>query len=256
MALYPNTLEAREVTLFDLLDTALDRGIVVQGDATISVADVDLVFLGLKVVLTSVETMRSWRRGGDQGRESKDNSNCRTLAITQPHGAQPPPAVNGRDACPEDGEGAGSERNRRESRRYKAVADTGHLPTHPRPPLRAPSAFAGDEVPLQPTKGSPEGAKCRAVRRPRAPCERLAAEPEKAEKGLAKLVLTVVELLRRLLEQQAIRRMQGGSLSEEEIERMGEVFQRLEHKIKELKRVFGLEGEELNLELGPLGRLM
>jgi hypothetical protein len=76
------------------------------------------------------------------------------------------------------------------------------------------------------------------------------------EQGLAKLVLTLVELLRRLLEQQAIRRLQGGSLSDEQVERMGTAFQRLQSKMEELKRVFGLEGDELNLNLGPLGNLM
>lgn len=86
--------------------------------------------------------------------------------------------------------------------------------------------------------------------------ERIDANPEQVEQGLAKLVLTLIELLRRLLEKQAIRRIEGGSLSEEQIERMGETFLKLDRKMTELKATFGLEQEDLNLHLGPLGDLM
>lgn len=85
---------------------------------------------------------------------------------------------------------------------------------------------------------------------------RLNADPNKVEQGLAKLVLTLIELIRRLLEKQAIRRIEAGSLTDDEIERMGVTFMRLEQKIQELKVVFGLEEEDLNLNLGPLGDLM
>jgi len=85
---------------------------------------------------------------------------------------------------------------------------------------------------------------------------RIAADPEKVEQGLAKLVLTLIELIRRLLEKQALRRMESGALTDEEIERMGQTFIKLDEKMKELKSVFGLDCEELNLNLGPLGDLM
>jgi len=85
---------------------------------------------------------------------------------------------------------------------------------------------------------------------------RINADPEKVEQGLAKLVLTLIELLRRLLEKQALRRMEGGSLSADEIERMGLTFLRLEQKMAELRAHFGLSQEDLNLSLGPLGDLM
>lgn len=85
---------------------------------------------------------------------------------------------------------------------------------------------------------------------------RINAEPKSVEKGLAKLVLTLIELIRKLLEKQAVRRIDGGTLSEEEIERMGETFIKLEKKMEELKKVFGLKDEELNIDLGPLGDLM
>ncbi|UZJ41172.1 gas vesicle protein K [Prosthecochloris sp. SCSIO W1101] len=80
--------------------------------------------------------------------------------------------------------------------------------------------------------------------------------PENVEHGLAKLVLTLVELIRKLMEKQAMRRMDGGSLSEEEIERLGESMLLLENKMDELKNYFGLKNEDLNLDLGPLGKLM
>lgn len=86
--------------------------------------------------------------------------------------------------------------------------------------------------------------------------DRINIDPENVEKGLARLVLTLVELIRKLMEKQAMRRIEGGSLSDEEIEKMGETFIKLEDKMKELKEIFGLKDEELNLNLGPLGNLI
>jgi len=85
---------------------------------------------------------------------------------------------------------------------------------------------------------------------------RIDANPKNVEKGLAKLVLTLIELIRKLLEKQAMRRIDAGSLTEEEIERIGETLMKLENKMQELKGVFGLKDEELNINLGPLGDLM
>ncbi len=85
---------------------------------------------------------------------------------------------------------------------------------------------------------------------------RVNAAPEKLEKGLAQLVLTLIELLRQLMERQALRRIEGGTLSEEEIERLGQTFMKLAQRMEELKRELGLEDEDLNLNLGPLGDLM
>ena len=86
--------------------------------------------------------------------------------------------------------------------------------------------------------------------------DRINIDPKNVEKGLAKLVLTLVELLRKLMEKQAMRRIEAGSLSDEEIERIGETFMKLEIKMKELKEIFGLKDEDLNLNLGPLGDLI
>ena len=85
--------------------------------------------------------------------------------------------------------------------------------------------------------------------------ERINADPGQVENGLARLVLTVIELLREILEHQAIRRMDGGTLSEEQVERLGLALLKLNERMEELKTIFGLTDEDLNIDLGPLGQL-
>jgi len=80
-------------------------------------------------------------------------------------------------------------------------------------------------------------------------------EPENVRNGLAQLVLTLVELLRELLERQALRRIDAGSLTSGEVERVGTTFLRLTEEIDKLKEHFGFTDEDLNLNLGPLGKL-
>jgi hypothetical protein len=79
---------------------------------------------------------------------------------------------------------------------------------------------------------------------------------EGVEQGLAQLVLTLVEFLRQLLERQAVRRMEGGSLSDEEVERVGLALMKLEEKVHQLADQFGLRPTDLNINLGPLGDLL
>ena len=85
--------------------------------------------------------------------------------------------------------------------------------------------------------------------------ERINADPERVENGLARLALTLIELLRKILEHQAVRRMDGGTLSDEEVERLGLALLRLSERMQELKAIFNLTDEDLNIDLGPLGRL-
>ena len=85
---------------------------------------------------------------------------------------------------------------------------------------------------------------------------RINVDAESVEQGLAKLVLTLIELIRRLLEKQAVRRMEGGGLSPAQVEELGLALMKLEAKMAELKAQFGLADEDLNLDLGPLGRLI
>lgn len=85
---------------------------------------------------------------------------------------------------------------------------------------------------------------------------RIDADPERVEQGMAQLVLTLVELIRQLMERQAIRRLEGGSLTGEQEEALGRALMRLAEKMDELKEHFGLTDEDLNLHLGPLGDLL
>jgi hypothetical protein len=91
---------------------------------------------------------------------------------------------------------------------------------------------------------------------PSALSRRVSADPESVEKGLVQLVLTIVELLRQLMERQAIRRVEAGGLTDEEVERLGQTLMLLDEKMGELRDHFDLTVEDLNLDLGPLGRLL
>jgi hypothetical protein len=85
---------------------------------------------------------------------------------------------------------------------------------------------------------------------------RVNVDPDSVEKDLAKLVLTLIEFIRRLLERQALKRVEGGGLTPEQIENLGLTLMKLEAKMQDLKAQFGLTYQDLNLDLGPLGRLI
>jgi hypothetical protein len=86
--------------------------------------------------------------------------------------------------------------------------------------------------------------------------DRIDADPESVERGLVQLVLTLVELLRQVMERQAVRRVEAGGLSDDDVERLGRTLMLLEQRMEELRDHFGLEPEDLNIDLGPLGRLL
>jgi hypothetical protein len=173
--------KSKKVTLIDALDRVIDKGAYVDGELVLRVADIDLVFIGLRLIVTSVSNAERLRRGGRMGTEA--------------------------------------------------------------------SSFAEDLACIQ----ALEKQLC-AIRN-RIPTIIEAGNPEKAEQGIAKLVLTLIELIRQLLEREAVRRVDTGVLSEIEIQKLGLTFKVLEKKIEELKAVFGIK-DELNLELGPLGNLL
>jgi len=170
------------VTLVDALDKVLEKGAVINGDMVIRVADVDLVFLGLRLILTSVS------KAEELSGESFGSKN--------------------KEPTPEDIEYI--KRLQREIRK------------------------AEENIP-----------KLIDV-----------SDPKKTEQGLAKLVLTLVELIRRLMEKEAHRRVKKGTLSFTEIQKLGLSLKAVKKKIKEVQAIFGIEDEELNLDLGPLGNLM
>ncbi len=85
--------------------------------------------------------------------------------------------------------------------------------------------------------------------------DRLNIDQDSIKNGLGQLVLTLVKLLHELLERQAIRRMEAGSLSDSEVENLGLTLMMQSQEIERLRKVFNLEDEDLNLDLGPLGKL-
>jgi hypothetical protein len=95
-----------------------------------------------------------------------------------------------------------------------------------------------------------------AARRKGAAPMRWNPEPEDVQKSVAQLVLTIVEFLRRLMERQAIRRMEQKTLTKKEVEAVGEALMKLEETVREIGTRFGLTPEDLNLDVGPLGKLM
>ena len=105
----------------------------------------------------------------------------------------------------------------------------------------------GDEVDGLPLPEAPSRPQAPAVRR-------LELEPEKVEQGLVQLVLAVVELIRQLMEKQALRRIEGGSLTPEQVEALGTTLMRLEQQMGELRSHYGIT--DLNIDLGPLGPLL
>ncbi len=114
--------------------------------------------------------------------------------------------------------------------------DTGRMPVPPR--TAAGLSDRASALGLAPSAGA-----------------RLRLDPTNVRNGLIRLVLTLIELLRELLERQALRRIDGGSLTDAEIERLGLTFLRLSEEMDRLKQQFGLTDDDLNLDLGPLGTL-
>lgn len=170
------------VTLVDALDKVLEKGAVINGEIVIRVADVDLVFLGLRLILTSIS------KAEELSGKSFSNPN--------------------KELTPEDIDYI--KKLQREIRK------------------------AEENIPKLIDMGN----------------------PKKTEQGLAKLVLTLVELIRSLMEKEAFRRVKRGSLSSAEIQKLGLSLKAVKKKIKEVQTIFGIEDEELNLDLGPLGNLM
>ena len=82
------------------------------------------------------------------------------------------------------------------------------------------------------------------------------ADPDEVQRSVAQLVLTLVEFIRQLLERQAIRRMEAGTLTEQQTEDVGKALMQLEETVRDIAAKFGIPADELNLDLGPLGKLM
>lgn len=174
--------KSNNVTLADVLDKVLEKGAVINGDIVLRVADVDLVFLGLRLIITSISRAEEL-----SGRGFNNPSE---------------------EFTPQDIEYI-------------------------------------------------EGLQ-REIRRTEQNIPRLidANNPGETEQGLAKLVLSIVELIRRLMEKEAFRRVKRGRLSQVEIQKLGLSLKAVKKKIKEIQAVFGIKDDELNVDLGPIGNLI
>ncbi len=192
----------QSVSLADALSRVLDIGVVVLGEATLTVADIDLVYVQLQLV------------------------------VRTPEGSPVSPVRADSDSGPGCGPGYGEPASA-----PRPVPRTGPAPER----LLA-------QPPLAPLTSVPEGpASAGSGAAPPAPSRR--------EQGLAKLVLALLKLLHDLMEHQALRRVEGGSLSPADIERLGDALMRQTQEIERLQKEFGLRPEDVNLDLGPLGKL-
>jgi hypothetical protein len=219
------------LSLAEAVDHLLAKGAVLTGDATLSLAGVDLVYVGLNVLVASVETLR-----GAANAEADGSS----LPAGRPK--LPAPFLEGQgERRPTDvaqGLSLPFKEGGRELRSDRALpASGGDL--YADPEMR--SAGPASDGLAWPHEHEPQGEFDSSDARP--------------EQGLARLVLTLIELLRQVLERQALRRVDSGGLSEEQIERMGITLMDLDEKMREMRTAFGLKEEDLILDLGPLGRL-
>jgi hypothetical protein len=218
-----------ETSLLDLVDNLLDRGVLTRGEVVLGLAGVDLIYLRLSALLCAADRVLPASGAGGE----------------QPPGGPPgPPEALVRES--------------------PAAAERGAEPAEPASPASAPTAasapstgpgVAGDDVhplgtdELDALRGELE------TRTAEASPARWNADPENAQRAVAKLVLTLVDFLRQLMERQAIRRMEAGTVTEDEVERLGLALMRLEETLHEMAARFGIPPEDLNLDLGPLGRL-
>lgn len=203
-------------SLLDAVDGLLERGVMLEGDLVLGLADVDLIYLRLSTLLAAADRIL---RAPPPGPEPPP--------VPETAAESPPPADAGSasvDALRERlEESLGGERRSAGTDQAAKPAEPARLGTPP-----------------------PEGG-------PTAP--RWNASPEDVERSVARLVLALVDFLRQLMERQAIRRMERGTLSEEEVERLGRALMRLEETVHDMARRFGIDPEDLNLDLGPLGNL-
>ena len=217
--------------LGDALNAVLDKGAVIHGNVTIAVADIDLIRLSLGLLLHGVETAE-----GRGGRASGGGS-------APAPGAGPSGAPSGSLAgslgsiMPDHSRGGAS-----------AASSVPHAPS-PATTSAPPLTGAVQEASQSAQGGTSLNSVAQGLP------ERINADVQGVESGLARLVLTLIEVLRKVLEHQAVRRMEGGRLSAEEVERLGLALSRLHDRMGDLKRVFGLTDEDLQIDLGPLGRL-
>lgn len=246
-----------ETSLLEAVDGLLNRGVLLEGDLVLGLADVDLVYLRLSTLLAAADRIfgggsKPPPEGPETAAPPPAGPSPAPPAGAEPRAAAPPPPAAEADrptpaAQPGSGAdtGAGEESVDALRDRLERTFGTGGTEQAP---------GASEESPGEP--GAPaveEPARLRQEEGARTP--RWNAAPEDVERSVARLVLALVDFLRQLMERQAIRRMEEGTLTETEVERLGQALMRLEQTVHDMARRFGLDPEDLNLDLGPLGRL-
>lgn len=206
-----------DASLLDLVDHVLNKGVALDGELLLGVADVDLIYVRLAAVVCAADRMfggTARRVPKEAARRAESPSTVRAPApgpLRVPR-SRPPPGLR---------------------------RDVSTVPTRTKTPrTSAKRAGAG---PLDPEVG-------RAT-------DRWNATAEDAERSVAKLVLSIVEFLRKLMERQAIRRMDMRTLSVDEVEAVGLALMRLEQTVRQLAGRFDIDPGDLDLDLGPLGKL-
>jgi hypothetical protein len=200
----------RHISLCEALDRVLNTGVVALGEVTLSVADVDLIYLGLQLVVTSIESGRELapaNAGPQFGPDSHGGPRpmpTEEIPASQP-ATQPPIAALS----------------------LPSAGRTGSLP----------SGATGEKAELI----------ANAIAK---------ADSNREKNGLGQLVLTLMKILHELLKRQALRRIEGGALAPAQIERLGVTLMNQAREIERLREDFGLPEEDLNLDLGPLGKLL
>ncbi len=202
-------VKQQHFTLLELLDRLLDKGAMVKGEVLLSVADIDLVYLNLGLLLSSVKSVMAATDKEETRHFFSPQGDAFVDSLDEP--------ATRKDARPLTNTSSQSYSEERAAR-----------------PI--PVAISYEPDPHLAPKTS--------------------IDPNNVEKGLARLVLTLIDLIRKLMEKQAIRRIDAGQLHADEIERVGDTFLRLDERMEQLKKTFDLHDEDLNLDLGPLGDLL
>ncbi len=226
---------SQPVSLCDALDRLLDTGVVAVGEAMLSVADVDLLYLGFQLVITSIRGRREPGATANGWGARRDGGMCQTsypLAVAAPCRSEDETRTPGQPACCRL-----APASRAPSTPSRQIRDTPPQPAAPAPPTR-PECSAERALPVE-ENVSPAPARHAEVKN-----------------GLCQLVLTLVKVLHELLKRQALRRVEAGSLNAAQMERLGLTLMRQAQEIERIAGELGLKQEDLNLDLGPLGKLL
>jgi len=267
-------IKNKQVSLLELLDKLLDKGVVIKGEILLSVADIDLVYLNVGLLLSSVKTVF---KTFDQNKTVKDDKNASYMLwqnlITKDTYDAKELSTEKNEYIPQNDFSSEYSLNNQNNEflHIETILKTSLLTDKKNevvfveeisetPPLDVSKyeAMPLEEVSQIVQVASKENREDEILDQAAHTGIETKAHinPENVEKGLTKLVLTVIDLLRKLMEKQAIQRIEARQVDESGIEKVADTFFLLDQKMEQLKETFGLQNEELNLDLGPLGELI